>query len=133
MNVKKINEDSVQSTGVLQLDIPEEEVSFAKELLRKTLLNYDKHNELIKSKLQNWDLDRVAEMDILIIKMALNEAETFVSIPLLVTLDEYIELSKFYSTEKSSTFVNGILDTLLNHLSENNIIKKAKIINNNEK
>jgi N utilization substance protein B len=73
---------------------------------------------------KNWDLDRIAKMDMILLKMAITELQNFSSIPTKVTLNEYIEISKFYSTPKSNIFINGILDKAIVRLTnENKIIK----------
>ena len=85
-------------------------VEFGDDLLRQTVSNKDGHMELISSKLKNWDVDRLASTDVYIIRMALSELMHFPSIPPKVTINEYIDIAKEYSTPKSKDFVNGILD-----------------------
>ena len=75
---------------------------------------------------QNWELERIATTDRILMKMALAEARTFESIPLKVTLNEYIELSKYYSTPKSHDSINGILDQLFTKLKEGGKIKSGR-------
>ena len=101
-----------------------EEREFARDLFAKTILQSTENEGLIDSSTKNWDLDRIAYMDMLIMKMALSEARTFKSIPTKVTMNEYIELSKSYSTVKSSNFINGVLDKLFLELTESGEIKK---------
>lgn len=101
-----------------------EERLFARDLFRQTIEQSMENEALIADSAKNWDLDRIAYMDMLIMKMALAEARTFKSIPTKVTMNEYIELSKYYSTVKSSTFVNGVLDKLFIKLKESGEIKK---------
>lgn len=101
-----------------------DEVSFIKELLRKTIA-MDKENEaLIDHLTQNWELDRIAKMDVILMKMALTEMQVFNQIPTKVTLNEYIEISKFYSTPKSNGFINGILDKAIAKLTAEEKINK---------
>jgi len=102
-----------------------EDVDFVKSLYRKTIVNSDKLEKLITEKTVNWEYDRIAVMDIIILKMALTELTEFKSVPVKVTLNEYIELSKSYSTPKSNIFVNGILDKLINDLKESKDIRKT--------
>lgn len=104
---------------------PADEKTFVKTLFRKAILQSKEHDELIKNNADNWEFDRIALMDIIMMKMALTEAREFKQIPVKVTLNEYIEISKYYSTPKSSTFINGILDKLFAELSENGTIKKV--------
>ena len=87
--------------------------NFALHLAKETMLHIDDNESLIRRHLQNWDMERVALMDILLINMAITEFTCCPSIPERVTVDEYIELSKEFSTEKSKLFVNGILDKIL--------------------
>ncbi|MBR3829310.1 MAG: transcription antitermination factor NusB [Bacteroidales bacterium] len=87
--------------------------NFARQLIIDTFRNLDDNEQLIRKHLQNWDLERVAQMDILLINMAVTEFTCCPSIPERVTVDEYIELSKEFSTEKSKLFINGILDKML--------------------
>ena len=90
------------------------------------LMRRDKENEkLIDDLTKNWELDRIAKMDILLMKMAITEFQIFNNIPTKVTLNEYIEISKFYSTPKSNTFINGILDKAIDSLNAANKIKKV--------
>lgn len=87
--------------------------NFARQLISDTYKNLDNIEPMIRKHLQNWELERVAMMDILLINMAVTEFTCCPSIPERVTVDEYIELSKEFSTEKSKLFINGILDKLL--------------------
>ena len=103
----------------------EDDRKFLIDLFRKSVVNGIEHRELIKKYTKNWDFDRIATMDILIMQMAITEAIEFPSIPTKVTLNEYIEIAKYYSTEKSSVFINGILDKTLSTLKNENIIKKT--------
>ncbi|MCD4724047.1 MAG: transcription antitermination factor NusB [Bacteroidales bacterium] len=103
----------------------EEDKVFVINLFRKTILNSEKYEELIDEKAKNWELDRIAMMDRILIKMALAEILAFPSIPVKVTLNEYIEISKYYSSSKSKVFINGILDKLIADLKEKELIKKT--------
>ncbi len=98
---------------------------FVIDLFRKTVLHSDDYQEIIKQYSENWDYDRLACMDILIMQMAIVEAIHFPSIPTKVSLNEYIEIAKFYSTEKSSYFINGILDKVFQKLKSEDKIKKT--------
>lgn len=103
----------------------EEDRQFLINLYRKAVLNGDENREIIKGLTKNWDFDRIANMDILIMVLAIAEAVEFSSIPIKVTLNEYIEIAKFYSTEKSSIFINGILDKTFQVLKTEKKIKKT--------
>jgi len=102
-----------------------EDLEFVKRLYRKTLINSSDFNAVISERAANWDLERIAVMDTILIKMAITELIEFPSIPIKVTLNEYIELSKEYSSPKSKVFINGVLDKLIADYKEQGIIKKS--------
>lgn len=128
MVIKTIKTFTIQSdasTRILPLYRDEEDDKhFIINLLRKTITSDEVNNELIEQKTKNWEVERIAQIDILLMKMALTEIKTFKSIPVKVTLNEYIDLSKWYSTPKSKTFINGVLDKLVVDLTEKGEIKK---------
>ena len=103
----------------------EADMDFARLLLRETLEHREDSDEMIKSRLQGWEFERVALMDILLINMGIAELTSFPSIPEKVTVDEYIEMSKEFSSERSRLFVNGILDKLILELRKQGRIKKS--------
>jgi N utilization substance protein B len=103
----------------------DDDKAFMEDLFTQTLALGEESEALIKEGAQNWELERIATTDRILMKMALAEARTFESIPLKVTLNEYIELSKYYSTPKSHGFINGILDQLFTKLKESGAIKKV--------
>jgi len=104
-----------------------DDIEFAKNLFRKTILKHDEHAEVIQRFLKNWELERVAQLDIILLEMAITELYHMEEVPIKVTLNEYIELSKFYSTEKSSTFINGVLDKIVHEgKADGTIVKKGK-------
>jgi N utilization substance protein B len=124
--IKMFTEKSNESFELLALyKDPEDEKEFVSKLFRYTIVNTDKYQEYIISKLKNWEPDRIAFMDMVIMKMALCELINFPSIPVKVTLNEYIELSKDYSTDKSKVFINGILDKLIAELKSSGAINKV--------
>ncbi|MDD5149630.1 MAG: transcription antitermination factor NusB [Flavobacterium sp.] len=102
-----------------------EDKDFVKDLYRKTVLNESELAKEYIDKTPNWDSERIAEIDTIILKMAICEFLKFPSIPVKVTLNEYLELAKEYSTPKSSIFINGILDNLVKELQASNKIIKA--------
>lgn len=117
---------SVQSLFVKdQMDEAEEDRVFILELFRKTIMNSDESARLIDARTRNWELDRIALTDILLIKMALTEFTCFSQIPVKVTMNEYIEISKQFSSQKSKQFINGILDKLVSDLTGENKIRKT--------
>ncbi len=102
----------------------DEDPEFARELLRQTITNSDQYRTIIATHTRNWDPSRIALMDTLIMQMALAEILTFPSIPISVSLNEYLEIAKFYSTPKSSSFINGTLDAAVKYLkAENQLLK----------
>jgi N utilization substance protein B len=103
----------------------DDDKAFMEDLFTQTLALGEESEAHIKEGAQNWELERIATTDRILMKMALAEARTFESIPLKVTLNEYIELSKYYSTPKSHGFINGILDQLFTKLKESGAIKKV--------
>jgi N utilization substance protein B len=103
----------------------DEEEEFCRQLFRKTLSTGADTKERVALVTPNWETDRIANMDLVLLKMAIAEAIYFESIPTKVTMNEYIELAKFYSTPKSATFINGVLDNLMPKMVEEGKIKKV--------
>lgn len=103
----------------------DEDRAFMRELFFNALDNKDKYIKFISSKLQNWDINRVSEIDMAILLMALSEMTTFPSIPVKVSINEYLEIAKEYSTPKSKDFINGVLDKVSLDLIDKGIIKKS--------
>ena len=100
---------------------------FFDRLVNLCLKNFESNNQIISRYTTNWDLDRLAKIDLVIINLALTELVNFKDIPIKVSLNEYIEISKDYSTEKSSFFINGILDKIVKDLiNKNSIIKEGR-------
>ena len=100
---------------------------YADDLADHSLRNFESNNELITKYAANWDIERLAKVDLVIINLAISELKEFRDIPVKVTLNEYIEISKDYSTEKSSFFINGILDKIVKDLIKNNsLIKEGR-------
>ena len=105
----------------------DEDLDYAKSLLRNTIASYDRISLLLDNSMSNWDIERVALMDKIILVTAIAEAENFPSIPVRVTMNEYIDIAKCYSTESSGGFINGVLDKIINQLTEEGkIIKSGK-------
>ena len=98
---------------------------FSKQIIEICSSNKDELDSKIKSQLKNWDFNRVAIIDKILLRMALAEFLYIDSVPPGVTINEMIEVSKIYSTERSSRFINGILDAVLKKLSAENLIKKT--------
>ena len=105
----------------------EEDLDYAKSLLRNSIASYDRISLLLDNAMNNWDIERVALMDKIILVTAIAEAENFPSIPVRVTMNEYIDIAKCYSTESSGGFINGILDKIIARLTdEGKIVKSGK-------
>lgn len=121
----KLKPNSPESTILPKLYKDEEDRQFAKDLLLRTARNDEEYEAEILGNTPNWDQDRIAALDKILIKMALCEFLRFSSIPVKVTINEYLELSKEYSTPKSSIFVNGVLDRLVKKYKKDNRLNKA--------
>ena len=115
-------EDKVFILGNLYKDTDDE--NFVSEIFKKTILKHKEYEKDIEDKTPNWETDRIADIDMILIKMAIAEFINFPSIPTRVTINEYIEISKDYSTEKSSYFINGVLDKISKDFVQNNRIVK---------
>ena len=103
----------------------EEDLAYARELFRYTLVHFKEHLEYIGKYTSNWEVERIAFMDNVIMATAMSELIDFPSIPVKVTLDEFIEIAKYYSTPGSSTFINGVLDKIVETLTAENRIQKS--------
>ncbi len=123
--MKRFSGSSDVNQSLMPMYKDDEDREFARDLLRKSIINHDEFEGLIKIHSSNWDVERIAFMDILMMQLAITEFLYFPSIPTKVTMNEYIELSKFYSTEKSRNFINGILDKTLKDLKKENKINKT--------
>ncbi len=123
--LSKQKEDKIFVLGSLYKDKEDEE--FVSNLLKKTILQQHKYEEDITDKTPNWEKERIADLDMILIKMAITEFLNFPSIPVRVTINEYIELAKDYSTHKSGYFINGVLDKISkDYLSEKRIKKVGR-------
>jgi N utilization substance protein B len=103
----------------------EDEKEFALILFRQAILNKSSNDGILQKYSKNWESERLAKMDSLLMNLAITEAKEFSSIPLKVTLNEYIEISKFYSTPKSNGFINGILDKIFEDFKKDGKLKKV--------
>jgi N utilization substance protein B len=121
--LKAIKENSEIRMPRLYKDVDDKD--FAKNLFRKTVLNEKDLAKQYFDKTPNWDTERIAEIDTIILKMAICEFLKFPSIPVKVTINEYLEVAKEYSTPKSSIFINGILDSLVKEYQSNNTLLKT--------
>lgn len=123
--VKMIPEDAKDIELLTLWKDRDDEYGFTTGLFRQTLVQGEDNAKLISEAAANWDMDRIALTDMILMKMAIAEAKTMESIPLKVTLNEYIELAKYYSTPKSNGFINGVLDQLFTKLNAEKGIKKV--------
>lgn len=122
--MKKWSANEDEFVAILPLYRDKEDIDFAKKLYRNVISESNKLDKLIKEKTKNWELERIALMDMLVMKLAITEAKEFKNIPTKVTMNEFIEIAKFYSTPKSKSFINGILDNLFSELKASGEITK---------
>lgn len=122
--IKRFDEKNGAKQELLPEFKDEEDQDFARRLFRRTILNADYYSHLISENTKNWDLDRVAFMDVVIMQIALAEILSFPNIPVSVSLNEYVEIAKLYSTPKSGGFINGTLDGIVNSLKKENKLTK---------
>lgn len=123
--LKKFKEDSNVNDHLSSLYKDEEDKEFTVDLFRKTLAKSEENRKTIEAYTKNWDVERVATMDILIMELALTELTEFPSVPVKVSLNEYIELAKYYSTQRSSIFINGVLDRITKDFRDQQKIVKT--------
>ncbi len=122
--IKQFNKSEGQDQPLLPMFNDDEDREYATKLLRETLVNGKEYREQITKNAENWDFERIAFMDVVIMQVAMAELYEFPTIPIKVTLNEYIDLAKVYSTPKSSTFINGILDAIVSDMKKNKTIFK---------
>ena len=122
--IKQFKEGDNEHVSLMSLFKDSDDEEFVKVLFRKTILKHDENLVLIKENTKNWDLERIAFMDILILEMSLTEIQEFNSIPVKASFNEYLEIAKYYSTENSSTFINGLLDKMIKDLQKEGKINK---------
>ncbi|MEE1184000.1 MAG: transcription antitermination factor NusB [Paludibacteraceae bacterium] len=127
--IKRFEEEKGADQPLLEKFRDTEDIDYAKQLLKTAIYNQEEYETLIQQTAQNWESERIANMDMVIMQAAIAEINAFPTIPINVTLNEYIEISKYYSTEKSSNFINGILDKIVNNLrQEGKLIKVGAYI-----
>jgi len=122
---KNFKADDSQGTRLLPMFKDDDDLAYCKKLLRTAVKNEEIYLDLIKSSANNWDLERIAFTDSLILQLAICEAIEFKSIPVKVTINEFIEIAKSYSTQKSSKFINGMLDNIFSGLKDRGEIVKT--------
>lgn len=122
--VKKLSENAETQNEILPMFSSPDDREFGLKLFKKTAIFRDDFNDVIKKFLVDWEIDRLPDIDLLLIQLALFEAKEFPQIPVKVTINEYVEVAKLYSTPKSAVFINGILDRVIKHLREEKLIVK---------
>jgi N utilization substance protein B len=122
--IKQFKEENGEDQPLLEMFASEDELAFAKDLLRLTIEHAEEYKELIAQSLRNWDAERVAYMDQIILLVAISEIINFNDVALEVSMNEYIELSKEYSSDKSYQFINGVLNNVVLELKKNNTLFK---------
>lgn len=127
--IKRLDQETGADQDILPMFAKEEELQFAKDLLRYAIEEKPRYEALIDSHLRNWDAQRIAYMDRIILQTALAEIFHFPDIALQVSLNEYIELSKEYSSDKSYTFINGVLTEILRDERRQGTLTKALVVN----
>ncbi|WP_298220744.1 transcription antitermination factor NusB [Flavobacterium sp.] len=123
--LRALKPNAIDSFSVPKIYKDSEDAQFAIDLFRKTILNETELAKEYINKTPNWDTERIAEIDTIILKMAICEFLKFPSIPAKVTINEYLEIAKEYSTPKSSIFINGILDNLVKEFQSTNRLTKT--------
>jgi len=123
-NIEQFKENQSEQTTLIPLFKSEEEITFYKELFCKTCLYDAEYQKRIDEKLQHWESERLMEIDTILMKMAMCELTQFPTIPVKVTINEYIELAKLYSSRKSGVFINGILDSIVTDLKNEGALNK---------
>ncbi len=122
--IKQFEEKSGSKQKLLPMFKDMEDQSFAIKLFRQSLLKGSEYRERINKHMKNWEAERIANMDLIIMQVALAEIMTFPTIPINVTLNEYIDTAKYYSTPKSGVFINGILDSIVSELKKEKVLLK---------
>lgn len=123
--IKKFEYQNGEKQELLSMFKDEEDRVFAVKLLRESMFNVKSARDMINKYAKNWESERIAFMDMIIMQAAITEILSFPSIPINVTMNEYINIAKSYSTQKSSSFINGILDAIVSELKdENKLLKK---------
>ncbi len=116
--IKRFDEKNKANQELLPEYDSEEDRDYARKLFRATIMNGNEYQHYMSEASRNWDFSRLAYMDIVIMQIAIAEMLTFPSIPISVTINEYVELAKLYSTPRSAGYINGMLDTIARHLIE---------------
>ena len=122
--IKRFEEKNSAQQELLPEYDSEDDKDYARKLFRSTIMNGEEYQHYMSEASHNWDFSRLAYMDIVIMQIAIAEMMTFPSIPINVTINEYVELSKLYSTPRSAGYINGMLDAIAHHLVETGRLMK---------
>ena len=122
--IKRFEEQNGAKQELLQEWDSEEEKDFARKIFRAAILNADEYQRAMSEASRNWDFSRLAFMDIILMQIAIAEMMTLPNIPISVTINEYVEIAKFYSTPKSAGYINGMLDGIARNLVESGRLAK---------
>ena len=122
--IKRIQQTDKADMPLLPEFKDEEDREFARKLYRATILNAEQYQMYMSQTSHNWDFSRLAYMDVVIMQIAIAEMMTFPNIPISVTINEYVDLAKVYSTPKSGSYINGMLDSIARHLVETGVLLK---------
>jgi len=123
--IKRFEQENTSMQELLPEYKDEEDKDFARKLFRATILNADQYQRYMSEASRNWDFGRLAYMDVVIMQIAIAEMLTFPNIPISVTINEYVDLAKLYSTPKSGGYINGMLDSIAHFLVDNGMVFKA--------
>ena len=126
--IKRFEEGEGADQKLLPMFNGDDDLQFAKKLLSQSIKNGEEYHALINEHIKNWEFDRLAYMDTIIMQTALAELLSFPTIPISVTLNEYIDIAKGFSTEKSAQFINGVLDKVVDLLKKENKLIKAVLL-----
>ena len=122
--IKRFKEENGAEQELLPEYKDDEDIEYAHKLFRASIKNAEEYRRLMSDNSKNWDMNRLAFMDVIIMQTAIAEVLTFPQIPVNVSINEYVEIAKYYSTPKSGAFINGLLDSIIKNLKKDNRISK---------
>ncbi len=122
--IKRFDEEKTHHQELLPEYHSDDDRDYARKLFRASILNADEYQRFMSESSRNWDFSRLAFMDVIIMQIAIAEMMTFPSIPISVTINEYVDIAKFYSTPRSGGYINGMLDTIARHLIDSGRLLK---------
>ena len=122
--IKRFQEEAGEKQKLLEEYKDDEDREYALKLFRATIINDYEYRQYIAQSVKNWEFDRLAFMEVVIMQIAIAEFMNFVQIPTAVTINEYVDIAKYYSTPHSASYVNGILDAVLKKMRKEKLIIK---------